>query len=136
MKNLAGNQTRQNQMRLLLASFLGLYFELVLIRYLSTEVRIFAYLMNLPLIASFVGLGLGMILGKPPRRLTAIFPLIASALFLLIPFAEQLNLTHLPFPGSDYLIWDSRAVSSAFPLLKYLSVTLSILLLVVAFFVV
>src|SRR5262249_21928115 len=70
------------------------------------------------------------------RRLTAIFPLIASALFLLIPFAEQLNLTHLPFPGSDYLIWDSRAVSSAFPLLKYLSVTLSILLLVVAFFVV
>ena len=45
---------------LFLASFLALYFELVVIRYLSTEIRVFAYFKNLPLISSFLGLGLGM----------------------------------------------------------------------------
>src|ERR1700719_3465853 len=49
---------------LFLASFVTLYFELVVIRYLSTEIRIFAYLKNLTLIASFFGIGLGMILGQ------------------------------------------------------------------------
>src|SRR3989442_15957592 len=84
------------QLRLFSASFLALYFELVIIRYLSTEVRVFAYLMNLPLIASFVGLGLGMILGAPPRRLSRVFPFLAGLLFLLIAFAVPLHLTHLP----------------------------------------
>ena len=35
---------------LFLASSLALYFELVIIRYLSTEIRVFAYLKNLALI--------------------------------------------------------------------------------------
>ena len=42
-----------NAWMLFLASFLALYFELVVIRYLSTEIRVFAYLKNLTLIASF-----------------------------------------------------------------------------------
>jgi hypothetical protein len=54
--------------KLFLASFLALYFEVVIIRYLSSEVRVFAYLKNLPLIAAFLGIGLGMILGRAPRR--------------------------------------------------------------------
>ena len=45
-------------------SFLALYFELVIIRYLGTEIRVFAYFKNLPLIASFFGLGLGMAIGS------------------------------------------------------------------------
>ena len=61
-------------MMLFLASFLALYFELVVIRYLSTEVRVFAYLKNLPLIASFLGIGLGMILGRVPKGLKRAFP--------------------------------------------------------------
>jgi hypothetical protein len=51
--------------KLFLASFVALYCELVIIRYLSTEIRVFAYLKNLPLIASFFGIGLGMIVGVP-----------------------------------------------------------------------
>jgi len=126
------------QLRLFLASFLGLYFELVIIRYLSTEIRVFAYLMNLPLIASFVGLGLGMILGKPPRLLNRLFPLIASVLFLLIGFSDQLNLTHLPFPNTDYILWGTYDTAGIPPLLllfDYLFVTLFVLALVVAFFI-
>src|ERR1700692_1255152 len=73
---------------LFLASFLALYFELVIIRYLFSEIRIFAYFKNLTLIACFFGIGLGMIIGKPPARLKRFFPLITAAIFLLIAFAS------------------------------------------------
>ncbi len=42
----------QNVLMLFLASFLAPYFELVVIRYLSTEIRVFAYLKNLALVAA------------------------------------------------------------------------------------
>jgi hypothetical protein len=42
-----------NELRLFLASLVALYFELLIIRHLSTESRIFANLKNLPLVASF-----------------------------------------------------------------------------------
>ncbi len=87
---------------LFLASFLALYFELVVIRYLSTEIRVFAYLKNLALVASFFGIGLGMILGKSPKTMKRFFPLLALSLFLLIAFASPLKLTHLPVPGGQY----------------------------------
>src|SRR5437870_7544788 len=97
----SGQQTRTT-VKLFIASFLALYFELVVIRYLSTEIRVFAYLKNLALIASFFGIGLGMILGKPPLRLRRFFPLLAASLFLPIAFATPLRLTHLPVPGGEY----------------------------------
>ena len=50
---------QRSALQLFIISFLALYFELIVIRWLSSEVRIFAYLKNLPLIASFLGLGLG-----------------------------------------------------------------------------
>ena len=45
--------------RLLLVSFVSLFLELLLIRWISTEVRLFAHLKNLALIACFTGLGIG-----------------------------------------------------------------------------
>jgi SAM-dependent methyltransferase len=87
---------------LFLASFLALYFELVVIRYLSTEIRIFAYLKNLALVASFFGIGLGMILGNSQKTMRRFFPLFLLSLFLLMAFASPLKLTHLPVPGSQY----------------------------------
>ncbi len=44
---------------LFLVSFAALYVEILLIRWIGTEVRIFAYFQNLSLIASFLGFGLG-----------------------------------------------------------------------------
>src|SRR3984893_12786814 len=86
------DSSTRNAWMLLLANFLALYFELVVIRYLSTEVRVFAYLKNLALIASFFGIGLGMVLGKPPKSVGRFFPLVTAALFLLITFASPLGL--------------------------------------------
>src|ERR1700687_6128092 len=44
---------------LILSSALGLYLELLLIRWISSEIRIFAYFKNFVLIACFLGFGLG-----------------------------------------------------------------------------
>lgn len=96
------NTQRQIALLLFLASFLALYFELVVIRYLSTEIRVFAYLKNLALVASFFGIGLGMIVADPRKTRKRLFPLFASLLFLLAAFAPKLRLTHLPVPGGQY----------------------------------
>jgi SAM-dependent methyltransferase len=88
---------------LFLASFLALYFELLIIRYLSSEIRVFAYLKNLALIASFFGIGMGMIPGRTNVALKRYFPFIAVAIFLIIAFASPLKLTHVAFPIGDYI---------------------------------
>src|ERR1700686_4642264 len=92
-----------NSVMLFVASFVALYFELVIIRYLSSEIRVFAYLKNLALIASFFGIGMGMIPGKTTTTLKRYFPFIAAAIFLTIAFASPLGLTHVVIPSGDYL---------------------------------
>src|SRR5438105_14054320 len=87
----------QNSWKLFLASFLALYFELVIIRYLSTEVRAFAYLKNLPLIASFFGIGLGMILGSANKPLRSAFPAAGLGLIMGTGFAGVFHLRHIPW---------------------------------------
>ncbi|MDR3613899.1 MAG: methyltransferase domain-containing protein [Candidatus Obscuribacterales bacterium] len=56
-----GIQLGAVQRELILISILSLFCELMIIRWLSTEIRIFAYFKNLPLMAAFLGLGLGFI---------------------------------------------------------------------------
>jgi len=49
---------------LFLISFLGLFFEVLIIRWLSAEVRLLAYFKNLPLMSCFLGLGISFALAK------------------------------------------------------------------------
>src|SRR3989344_1842302 len=72
--------------QLALISFTILFSELLLIRLVGTEVRIFAYLSNLVLLAIFVGSGVGMLVKRG-------FSLRVSALLLLIiVFSIQIGL--------------------------------------------
>ena len=126
-----------NSSRLFLASFLALYFEVLLIRYLAAEVRIFTNLKNFPLIASFFGIGLGIMLGDASKRLRRAFPLIAILLFLPIRFASQLHLPSVDISwsygldvGPVNLFW--RALYS----LRLVAVVSYFLALVVLLFIV
>jgi SAM-dependent methyltransferase len=130
---------------LFLASFVALYFELIVIRYLSTEIRVFAYLKNLALVASFFGIGLGMLHESPPKVMKRFFPLIAAALLLLITFASTLHLTHLAAPAFDYTMLGDQPVGpsnhwifawNVMIILIYIIVVPGIMYLVVAFFTV
>jgi SAM-dependent methyltransferase len=135
----AGKPAIKNYLRLLLASFLALFFELLVIRYISTEIRVFAYIKNLLLIASFFGLGTGMVFAKPPKRLSRVFPFLAAVLFLLAGFAAQLHLTHLPFPMGNYFAFTTFSGNTTWWYLQgaeYIGAVIAILMLVVAFFIV
>ena len=122
---------------------MALYFELTIIRFISTEIRIFAYLKNVALVASFFGIGLGMLLESPPKSLKKAFPLIAAALLLLIKFSAFLKLTHLPIPSFDYGVFVAQPEAPRgawlvpwviLMFLIYLIVVPAIMYLIVAFF--
>jgi|RhiMetdeSRZDD1v2_1073273.scaffolds.fasta_scaffold19060_3 hypothetical protein len=121
-------------MQLFLLSFVALYFELIVIRWLSSEIRIFAYLKNLPLIASFLGLGLGCACSKSSWRFFKYFPLTIGILCCIIAFSGQLGITFLPFPIGDYLIvgdvtggFDySTLANKVWALIKFVAVVLAV----------
>ncbi len=67
-------------------SFLALFLELMVIRWAPAVVRLIAYYANLILISSFLGLGVGAILGKKRRSLFAWLPtlVLINVVWLLI----------------------------------------------------
>jgi hypothetical protein len=81
----------------LLISFIALFLELVVIRWLSSEVRIFAYFKNLPLMAAFLGFGIGFFLHKKSDLVFPWFPRLACLLIIIIAGANSLGITHVIF---------------------------------------
>lgn len=71
--------------RLLLVSFVSLFLELLLIRWISTEVRLFAHLKNLALIACFTGLGIGYGMRRRVVPLSVTFVGTAALVVLSLP---------------------------------------------------
>ena len=72
---------------LFLASALTLFAELALIRWVATEVRIFAYAKNLALLLCFLGFGLGCALARQPVRWpTAVRALVGLILIVRFPW--------------------------------------------------
>jgi spermidine synthase len=82
--------------KLALVSVLGLFLELLMIRWVSSEIRIFAYFKNFVLIACFLGFGLGCYLVR--RRI--------SMVSLLAPLATLAVIVKLPWRGLRQLITD------------------------------
>ena len=69
----------------------------MVIRWLATEVRIFAYFKNLPLTAAFLGMGLGFVWAKHKYDFYKLSSICFLYLCLLLCFALVLNLTFLTF---------------------------------------
>jgi hypothetical protein len=86
-----------------LASFLALFFELVIIRYRSAEPLTFAYLKKLSLIAGFLRLGIGVVLVGNERREAVVFAFTGLVPFLIIRFASVMGFSHLLMPYADYM---------------------------------
>ena len=89
--------------RIALISFTILFMELLLVRLIGTEIRIFAYLSNLVLLAIFVGSGMGM-LAKHKFSLR-----VSAVIFLIIVFITKLGIfggiTDLLSPLNENIIW-------------------------------
>lgn len=95
---------------LILVSVFGLFLELLIIRWVSSEIRIFAYFKNFVLIACFLGFGMGCFLCRRPIHLwTTLGALILVTLLIELPVASLRNvIDSLPnYLGtvSDVHIW-------------------------------
>ena len=80
--------------RVFLASFLVLFLEVALIRWMPAYIRLLAYFSNFILLASFLGIGVGCLLAPSRRRLFVWFPLlqavvIGAAYFFRLEVAVQ-----------------------------------------------
>ena len=75
-------------LNLVLVSVLSLFLELLMIRWISSEIRIFAYFKNFVLIACFLGFGLGCYLSRRRINLfSMLVPLGILSLFVNSPIA-------------------------------------------------
>jgi SAM-dependent methyltransferase len=94
---------------LFLISALGLFLELLLIRWVSTEIRIFAYLQNTVLVVCFLGLGMGCwdSRRRPFVLRELLVPLAVLVALLAVPTTRVvLGEISTMFAGfSDLLIW-------------------------------
>ena len=125
-----------------LISVLGLFLEMLLIRWIGTEIRIFAYLQNTILVICFLGLGLGCFTCRQPIRLRqSLIPLFILLAFMAIPIVRTFlgNISELLSVLGDFVIWAAAIATS--PLAAVISVvgglalTYCILILVVDVFV-
>ena len=96
--------------RLFLISAMALYTEVVLIRWMSAKIRMFAYLKNFTLFACFLGLGLGM-MRRGRGRAEKLLAILMAAIVLTLTFAPQLHLTRLFFPDVGVYQWGGNLLS-------------------------
>jgi spermidine synthase len=74
--------------QLVLISVAGLFLEMLMIRWVSSEIRIFAYFKNFVLVACFLGFGLGCYLCRRRVQLMALtMSLLLLAVILKAPFS-------------------------------------------------
>src|SRR5229473_2498345 len=80
--------------RTFLVSFTLLFFELLCIRWIPSYVRYLSYFNNFLILASFLGIGLGMLSARRERFWFPPFPLLLALLVLIIAKTKfQLNIT-------------------------------------------
>ncbi len=86
--------------RTFLASFLVLFLEVALIRWMPAYIRLLAYFSNFILLASFLGIGVGCLLAPARWRLFAWFPLLQFIVVAAVYFF-RLEIA-VPTSGSIY----------------------------------
>ena len=114
----AQTETTQNRKRqyaeLLLASFVGLYFEMLIVRWLAAEVRLFSYFKNLTMMAAFMGLGVGFALARRRRDFWRWFiPLMLLYVPVVLVVSNLTGFKGLIIPESGEYVWRPAAIPAA-----------------------
>ena len=122
-------------LKLFSISFIMLFLEILLIRWISTEVRIFAYVGNLVLLACFLGIGVGCFFSKKKVNL-----LITLGMLVLITLAVRSdpfrNITDMLSGFSDLSIWFAAPRDNNFlPALQGVTLTLFMFLMILTAFI-
>ncbi len=98
-------------MALFVSSFLVLFLETALIRWLPAYIRLLAYFSNFILLASFLGIGVGCLLAGRRRDLFVWFPLIQLALIVAV---DRLRL-EVGLPSAATIYFSSGTADALVP---------------------
>jgi spermidine synthase len=124
---------------LFLASALTLFTELALIRWVATEVRVFAYVKNLALLLCFLGFGLGCALARQkPRWQTAATALLGLIVIVRLPWrGPEIMETLSQYLGGaqDIEVWATRTMHDSTGFLLAVAVTIILLFLITYIFI-
>src|SRR4029078_64093 len=120
-------------MLLFVASFLVLFLETAVIRWMPSYVRLLAYFSNFILLASFLGIGIGCLLAMRRRQLIAWVPL----LLVCVVVAVDRLLLEVALPSTSTIYFSSGTAAPVVPvestlLLPLLFVAVAILFVTVA----
>ena len=107
------SKDRYSEQQLFLVSFMALFLELMVIRWIPSIVQVVAYYANLMLISSFLGLGMGAMLCSRRLKLFRWFPLILLALLIFVKLCRSLTI-----PGTSI---EFRFYSSEPKMFNYLA---------------
>jgi len=99
-------------MSLFFSSFLVLFLEIALIRWMPAYIRLLAYFSNFILLASFLGCGLGCMLVQSRRNLFALFPVVQ---LLVIVAVDRLQL-EVSVVSSTSLYFSSGTAAAVVPI--------------------
>ena len=98
-------------MALFVSSFLVLFLETALIRWLPAYVRLLAYFSNFILLASFLGIGIGCLLAGRRRNLFVWFPVLQLALIVAV---DRLRL-EVALPSAAAIYFSSGTADAVVP---------------------
>jgi hypothetical protein len=98
-------------MALFVASFLVLFLETAVIRWMPAYVRLLAYFSNFILLASFLGIGIGCLLATRRRNLIVWFPLILLAVIVAV---DRLRL-EVALPSTSTIYFSSGTTAPVVP---------------------
>jgi spermine/spermidine synthase len=98
-------------MLLFVASFLVLFLETAVIRWMPAYVRLLAYFSNFILLASFLGIGIGCLLATRRRQLIAWFPLVLTAVIVAV---DRLRL-EVALPSTSTIYFSSGTAAPVVP---------------------
>src|SRR5690349_3691135 len=95
--------------RIFLVSFTLLFFELLCIRWIPAYVRYLSYFTNFILLASFLGMGLGILAARRPKFRFPSFPLMLLALTAVV----AMNRFELNIASTDVLYFGSGTTGTS-----------------------
>ncbi len=130
---LTSTSTGANVVRLAGYSFLILFFELALIRYVPGYVRIVGFYVNFVLIAAFLGMSVGLLRADAARNTAWLAVPVLLALFVSIKVFSELNVLAPTDP--NYVVWSGVVVSPNIRRVAVLPVALLLFALTTATFV-
>ncbi|UCE86468.1 MAG: methyltransferase domain-containing protein [Deltaproteobacteria bacterium] len=125
----------EGELDFLLVSLLSLYLEILLIRWIGTEIRIFAYFANLVLVTCFFGLGIGYATTRVQLRLDHGVWLVALLCLVVHPALAPLGFGRISeaVATRDVLTWTLPTAETAARLLGFARLALLLLVIALAF---